>query len=111
MGVTESDLGMSCTVQDRLITYLFVELDESWLKLSLDVLSCEVVGELVVRVRLASISLRGTVVSLSSIGHVLHGSRLVLDVLDSTKSHMRYFFVGSDSRVVRGGVPRQLREV
>jgi len=47
----------------RQITYLFVELDKGWLKLSLDVLSCEVVGELVVRVRLASIGLGGTVVS------------------------------------------------
>lgn len=42
---------------------LFVELDEGWLKLSLDVLSCEVVGELIVRVRLASVGLRGGVVS------------------------------------------------
>lgn len=47
----------------RQITYLFVELDEGWLKLSLDVLSCEVVGELIVRVRLASVGLRGGVVS------------------------------------------------
>lgn len=42
---------------------LFVELDEGWLKLSLDVLSCEVVGELIVRVRLASVGFRGGVVS------------------------------------------------
>ena len=63
VGVTESNLIEYVVHMARLITYLFVKLDEGWLKLSLDVLSCEVVGELVVRVRLASVGLSSSVVS------------------------------------------------
>ena len=63
VGVTESNFIEYVVHMARKITYLFVELDEGWLKLSLDVLSCEVVGELVVRVRLASVGLSSSVVS------------------------------------------------
>ena len=92
-------------------TYLLVKLDESGLKLILDVLAREMIWELVVRVGLACVGLLGSVVGRGSIRNGPHGGRLVLDVLNFAQGNVRRLFVANDCRVVQGSIPRQFREV
>ena len=98
--------------KSRLITYLFVELDERGLELRLDVFSTEVVRELVVRERHALGSFLGSEVTHSRFRHSVKGGRLVLNVLDLAKVHVGDLLVAiRDGRVVRGRIPWQLGEV
>ena len=85
---------------------LLVELDEVWLIQCLDVLSSEVVRELVVRVRHALGGLGCDVATLSSVGDGVERHGLVLYVLDLAQVQMGDLLVAiSDSRVVRRSIP------
>ena len=85
---------------------LLVELDEVWLIQCLDVLSSEVVRELVVRVRHALSGLGWNVPALSRIGHGVKRHGLVLNVLDLTQVLMGDLFVAiADGRVVCRSIP------
>ena len=85
---------------------LLVKLDEVWLIECLDVLTSEVVWELVVRVRHALGGLGWDVTTLSSVGDGVERHRLVLNILDLAKVHVRDLLIAiSDGRVVRGSIP------
>ena len=85
---------------------LLVKLDKVWLIEFQDVLSSKVVGELVVRVRHALGGLGWDVTTLSSVGDGVERHRLVLNILDLAKVHVRDLLIAiSDGRVVRGSIP------
>ena len=85
---------------------LLVELDKVWLIKFQDVLSSKVVGELVVRVRHALGGLGCDVPTLSCIGDGVERHRLVLNILDLAKMHVRDLLIAiSDGWVVRGSIP------
>ena len=96
-------------------TYLFVELDVGGLELLLNVgtrgRGAEVVRVLNLRERLALVVLRGGVAGSGHIGDRTHRRRLVLNVPNLVQVDMRDLFVLNDGRIMRGCVPRQLREV
>lgn len=95
--------------------YLLIKLDVGGLELCLQISlrrgRTEVIGVLNLRQGHAGCDLLRTVVSSSYVRHSAHGSRLVLDISNFVKVHVRDFFVLNDGWVVRGRVPRQLREV
>ena len=85
---------------------LLVELDEVGLIECLDVLTSEVVGELVVRVRHALGGLGWDEPALSSVGDGVERHGLVLNVLDLAQMHVGDLLVAiSDGRVVRRSIP------
>ena len=85
---------------------LLVELDEVGLIECLDVLTSEVVGKLVVRVRHALGGLGWDSATLSSVGDGVKRHGLVLNVLDLTEVLMGDFLVAiSDGRVVCWSIP------
>ena len=85
---------------------LLVKLDVVWLIECLDVLASEVVRELIVRVRHALGGLGCDVPTLSCIGDGVERHRLVLNILDLAKMHVRDLLIAiSDGRVVRGSIP------
>ena len=95
----------------RANTYLFVELDESWLELLLNVALAEVVGELGVRERLALGSFLGSIAGLGPVRDWVERHGLVLRVADLVQLVVRHLRVSRLRRVVRRRVTGQLREV
>ena len=71
----------------------------------------EVIRELNLREGLTLSSLAWGSVDSCSVRNGTHRCRLVLDISNFIKMHMRDLFVLNDGRVVRGSIPRQLREV
>ena len=81
------------------------------LKISTRRRGSEVIRELILRERHALGSLRDSSIDSCRVGDCAHRSRLVLDISNFVKMNMRDLFVLNDGRVVRGRIPRQLREV
>lgn len=104
-----------CVTASYTITYLLVELDVGGLELLLNIDACsrraEVVGVLDLGERHALVVLSGGVARSSNVGDGTHRGGLVLYVSDLVKVDVRDLFVLNDGRIMRGCVPRQLREV
>ena len=97
------------------ITYLLVELDVGGLELLLNVSTrgrgAEMVRVLDLGERHALAALGGGVRRSGHVGHGAHRGGLVLNVPNLVKVDVRDLFVLNDGRIMRGCVPRQLREV
>ena len=95
--------------------YLLIKLDVGGLELCLQISlrrgRTEVIGVLNLRQGHAGCRFLRTVGSSSCVRHSAHRSRLILDISNFVKVHVGNLFVLNDGRVVRGRVPRQLREV
>ena len=95
----------------RNVTYLLIELHKGWLELLLDILTTEMVRELVVGERHALGSFLGSSCQLSWVGDHVERCRLVLGVSDLVKMDMRNLLVLNQSWVVRRRVAWQLGEI
>ena len=104
-----------CVTASYKITYLLVELDVGGLELLLNVDRCsrgaEMVRVLDLGERHALAALGRGVARRGDVGHGSHRGGLVLDVPNLVKVDVGDLFVLNEGRIMRGRVPRQLREV